>query len=208
MDSDDKKAYRFIKLPQTKYRKEANFILAVGLLLVFIGLFVLVGNQEKATKIFALRPVLSLSSGIILLFIALALTGESFSVFLGCFFVLMGVVFLLVDSHIIPYSFSEMWPTIMIASGLALFPAGLYRAKRIRTVYLFPAIMLVLLGICFLLFSLQVFPIPFRVFVSRFWPLLIIICGLGLVVMFFVQQVNSKTFPYMEDDSLVDGDEK
>ncbi len=208
MDSDDKKAYRFIKLPQTKYRKEANFILAVGLLLVFIGLFVLVGNQEKATKIFAFRPVLSLSSGIILLFIALALTGESFSVFLGCFFVLMGVVFLLVDSHIIPYSFSEMWPTIMIASGLALFPAGLYRAKRIRTVYLFPAIMLVLLGICFLLFSLRVFPIPFRVFVSRFWPLLIIICGLGLVVMFFVQQVNSKTFPYMEDDSLVDGDEK
>ena len=73
---------------------------------------------------------------------------------------------------------------------------------------LLPAIMMLLLGVTFLLFSLRVFPVSFREFATRYWPFLIMLSGGGLVVIFFVQQLNAKDFPYMEDDSLVDGDEK
>ncbi|MBQ9537737.1 MAG: hypothetical protein IJU95_00575 [Treponema sp.] len=197
-----------MKLHKIKYRREGKVLLALGLLLVLSGLFIFVGNQESAVKVFALRPVIFLGLGILLLFWSLALSSSSLSLFFGLFFLLIGSVLLLVDSGILPCGFSQLWPTIMIAAALSLFPAGLYKARRVRTVYLFPAIMILLLGIVFLLFSLHVIPISFRVFVARCWPLLIIVSGVVLVVIFYVQQLNAKDFPYLEDDSLVDGDEK
>lgn len=208
MAGDGGKRRGLLRLPQTVYRKESKFLLALGLLLVLAGLFIFVGRLESSDKVFAFRPVIALGLGIILLFISLAFTGSSLSFFFGLFFLLMGIVLLLMDSGILRYGFSKMWPTIMIAAALSLFPAGLYRARRIRTVYLFPAITILVLGIVFLLFSLHVIPVSFRMFVSRSWPLLFILVGGFLVVTFFVQQLNAKTFPYMEDDSLVDGDEK
>ena len=208
MAGDGEKRRGLIKLPQTIYRKESKFLLALGLLLVLAGLFIFVGRLDSSEKVFAFRPVIALGLGIVLLFISLAFTCSSLSLFFGLFFLLMGVVLLLMDSGILRYGFSKMWPTIMIAAALSLFPAGLYRARRIRTVYLFPAIMMLVLGIVFLLFSLHVIPVSFRMFVSRCWPLLFILVGGFLVVAFYVQQLNAKTFPYMEDDSLVDGDEK
>ena len=177
-------------------------------MLVLFGLFVFVGKSESAVKVFAFRPVIVLVLGIIFLFSSLAFTGNSVSLFFGLFFLLMGIVLLLVDSGILPYGFSRMWPTIMIAAALSLFPAGLYRARRVRTVYLFPAIMMLLLGIVFLLFSLRIIPVSFREVAARCWPLLFIVVGFSLVATLFVQQLNAKNFPYMEDDSLVDGDEK
>ena len=205
-DGDNKQV--FMKLHKIKYRREGKVLLALGLLLVLSGLFIFVGNQESAVKVFALRPVIFLGLGILLLFWSLALSSSSLSLFFGLFFLLIGSVLLLVDSGILPCGFSQLWPTIMIAAALSLFPAGLYKARRVRTVYLFPAIMILLLGIVFLLFSLHVIPISFRVFVARCWPLLIIVSGVVLVVIFYVQQLNAKDFPYLEDDSLVDGDEK
>ncbi|MBQ3800649.1 MAG: hypothetical protein II837_10170 [Treponema sp.] len=208
MAADGRKKRGFIKLPQTKYRKEENVLLAVGLVLVLTGLFVFVGKHEASVRLFAFRPLICLAFGILLLFTSLAFTGSSLSLFFGLFFLQMGAVLLIMDSGILPCGFSQMWPTIMIAAAFSLFPAGLYKARRVRTVYLFPAIMMLLLGIIFLLFSLHVFPVSFREFVARCWPLLIMLSGGGLVVIFFVQQLNAKDFPYMEDDSLVDGDEK
>lgn len=205
-EGDKKRGFR--KLLRTAYQKEASLLLALGLVLVLVGLFVFVGRLESSVKVFALRPVVSLVAGMLLLFISLALTGSSLSLFFGLFFFLMGTVLLLMDSGILPYGFSRMWPTIMISAALSLFPAGLYRARRVRTVYLFPAIMMLVLGIVFLLFSLHVIPVSFRFFVSRCWPLVIILSGGILVVTFYIQQLNAKDFPYMEDDSLVDGDEK
>lgn len=208
MAVDGERKHGFIKLYRTKNRKEENALLALGLLLVLVGLFIFVGKQESAVKVFALRPVILLGMGILLLFVSLALTGSSLSLFFGLLFLLMGSVLLLMDSGILPYGFSRMWPTIMISAALALFPAGLYKARRVRTVYLFPAIMMLVLGIVFLLFSLHVIPVSFRAVVSRCWPLLIMVSGVTVVAMFYVQQLHAKDFPYLEDDSLVDGDEK
>ncbi len=198
----------FIRIPQTKYRKEANTILALGVLLILAGLFIFVGNSERATRLFAFRPVLLLAAGTVMVFTALAFTGSSATLFSGLFCFCMGVVTLLTDSNILSYSFKQLWPTIMIGSGFSLAITGVHKAGKIRTVYAFPAIMLVSLGIVFLLFSLHVFPLTFRQFISHWWPLLIVASGVILVSVFFVQQVNAKSFPYMEDDSLVGGDEK
>ena len=77
MVADGRKKRGFIKLPQTKYRKEENALLAVGLLLVLTGLFVFVGKHEASVRLFAFRPVICLGLGILLLFTSLAILGTS-----------------------------------------------------------------------------------------------------------------------------------
>lgn len=198
---------REFNFPRAKYGWRANAVLAAGLVLILVGIFLMVKHSEHATKVFALRPVILLSVGAIALFVSIAFTESGNTLYVGLFCVMMGIVMLMVDTHIIRYSLKEMWPTIMISSGVALFPASLYKLRRIRTVYLFPAIMLIMLGMMFLLFSMHIFPFSFREFISKWWPLLVIMGGFLLIAIFFVQRANSKRFPYMKDDSLVEGDE-
>lgn len=193
--------------PRAKYGWKANAVLAAGFVLILAGIFLMVKHSAHATKVFAFRPMVLLGIGVAALFVSIAFTESGNTLYVGLFCVMMGVVLLLIDTHTIRYSLKELWPTIMISSGLALFPASIYRLKRIRTVYLFPAIMLTVLGTLFLLFSMHIFPFSFGKFIQKWWPLLIVAGGFSLVVIFFVQRANSKRFPYMEDDSLVGGDE-
>ncbi len=206
MENDSRKQ-RFFKIPQTKHNVRLNIMLALGLLLVLIGIFIKVGMSVQENSIFAWRPVLLLFSGVVCLFFAFAFMRSGFVAYLGLFLFLSGIIVLLIEFQILPFSYAEMWPSFLIASGLALFPAGLYRLKRLRTIYLFPAISMIVLGMFFQLFSTHIIPISFKEFVTRWWPFFLIGIGIALVVIFVVQQINAKDFPYLEDDSLVDGDE-
>lgn len=208
MEEKDKGTKRkFIKIPQTKTTVKQNFILGVGLVLVLVGLFMLVRVMSSSARIFTLRPIILLCIGVILIFMALAFTRNSVFVFLGIDLILCGIMTLLMDSGIIPLKMKELWPTIVIASGLSFLPAGLYKLKRIRITYLFPAIALVVLGILFLLFSLHIIPFSLTKFIAVWWPLVIITGGIVLVVLFFLQQYREKNFPTNRDYSLDDDDD-
>lgn len=183
-----------------------NIMLALGLCLVLLGIFFLVAVSTTAVRVIAVRPAILLGIGVVCLFLSLAFMQNSLLIFAGLFCLLCGICTLLIDTKIISYTLRELWPTIMINMGLALFPAGLYKLKRVRTIYLFPAIMMVVLGAFFLLFSLRVVHLSLASFVSRWWPVVLLGGGIALVVIFLVQQANSKHFPYMEDDSLVEGE--
>lgn len=203
----EKKRNTFIKIPQTKTTVQQNIILGIGLCLMLVGLFLLVKAMPSSRKVFAFRPVILLGIGVVSLFMALAFTKNSMFIFCGIDFLLCGVISLLMDSGIIMLKMKEMWPSIVIASGISLLPAGFYRRKRIRTVYLFPALMLIILGTLFLLFSLHVFTIPLTKFIAMWWPIVIIGFGLFLVILFLWQQHHQQIFPYMQDDSLVSDEE-
>lgn len=193
---------KFIKIPQTKNTVRQNILLAAGLLLVLAGIFLFVKTFASVTKVFALRPVVFLCAGAVFIFLALAFTKNSIFFFLGITSVLFGIISILTDTGITPLSMKELWPTFVIACGISLFPAGFYKMKRVRTVYLFPAIMLVLLGSLFLMFSLHIIKMPFSRFIAFTWPIFIMLFGLTLVVIFLWQQTHHKNFPYMVDDSV------
>lgn len=198
---------KFFKVPQTKYTVQQNIMLAMGLLLLLAGVFMLVKLSSSATNVFAVRPVILMSLGVVVLFLSLAFTQNSLFVFVGLLFLLCGGVTLLTDTGITPHNMKQLWPLFVVSCGVALFPAGVYKLKRIRTVYLFPAIMLVLFGCVFLLFSMHVVGMSFTKFIIRWWPLILVAFGIGLVVLFFIQQVRHKDFPYMVDDSLEDDED-
>ncbi|MCR5763205.1 MAG: DUF5668 domain-containing protein [Treponema sp.] len=193
---------------RNKNKSFANFILAFGLFLILVGIFLLVDHSEHATRVFAFRPVLLLVSGAVFLFVSFAFTENGYTIFVGLYAVFMGIIFLLIDTHIIPYSFRELWPTVMIGCSFSLLPAVFYKFRRISSVYLFPALMICVLGVVFLMFSMHIFPFTFRHFIMKWWPFLIILGGASLIFIYLLQQSGNKKFPYMKDDSLVHGDDE
>ena len=144
-----------------------NLLLAAGLLLIVLGLFLLVSVSTSATKVFSVRAIVMLALGTLGLFLALGITKNDVLVFMGLFCLLSGIFILFVDVHIIPYTLRELWPIIVIEAGVSLFPAGLYRLSRMRSVYLFPAISLVVLGILLLPFSLHIKNLSFAQFIGK-----------------------------------------
>lgn len=198
---------KFIKIPQTKSSVKQNFMLAAGLILVLVGILYCVKTFSATARIFALRPIFFLVIGALFLFLAFAFTGNSVFVFFGIFSILSGIVFILIDTGITNLRLSELWPAFVIASGIALFPAGFYKMRRVRTVYLFPAITLGVLGILFLMFSLHVIRLPFSHFIAHVWPVMILFFGIMLVFLYLWQQHNNKNFPFFVDDSIDDDDD-
>lgn len=190
---------RFFKIPQTKTTVRANTVFAAGLIFVFLGIFFLVVRVIPSEKIIFARDVTVMALGIVFIFMAFAFTRNGLFVFLGIFAFLSGVTTLLSDVYVLPVPMKDLWPVFMCYSGIALIPAGLYKMRRARSIYLFPAITLVFLGIFFLIFSLN--EIPFRLFIARWWPLLLLFTGGTLIALFVIQKNHAEEFPYLEDDS-------
>ena len=186
---------------------KGHLILIIGFAILISGVLLLVANFSKTDSIFFWTPIFLIGLGSLFLYISFAFKNQSFLVFLGIFLFLCGIIVLLEEVNIIPLPAQDLWPVTVINCGLALIPAGLYKLKRIRTIYFFPAIMLILLGTLFLLFSLGIIKISFVQFINLCWPFFLIVVGLTLIVLFVVQQKTASSFPYMEDDSLVNGDE-
>lgn len=191
-----------IKVPETRTSVKQILMLAAGLILVIAGILLTIRKNSSVDKVFAVRPVMILSLSAIFLFLAFAFIKNGLFLFLGIFTFLTGIIFLLGDTQLVDQSMRNLWPLIVVASGISLLPAGLYKLKRIRTVYLFPAIALVLLGLFFFLFSVHIVKISFVQFISKWWPAVLVIGGVTLVAIFLWQQSHRKEFPYMSDDSI------
>jgi hypothetical protein len=95
---------------------------------------------------------------------------------------LVGFFLFLSALRIIPVAFSKAWPLISVFSGLALFPAGWHRYGTLRSRYVVPSIAFVLLGCVLLIFSFGIVPFSFSQFIIQWWPLLVVLTGLILVL--------------------------
>jgi uncharacterized membrane protein len=111
---------------------------------------------------------------------------------LGLLFHLIGFLFILIDLELISYAFSQLWPVVLIFAGFCLFVTNFYKQSRILKQFLVPAVLLFCLGLVFLLFSLHLFNFTFSQFVVEWWPLFIVVMGIILVVLFFI---NKKKVP-------------
>jgi hypothetical protein len=118
---------------------------------------------------------------------------KSLYLFLGLFLFLTGLLFLLINSGIIPYPYTirRLWPLTGIFCAIALLCSGLYRRKRLGVSYLVPSALLILLSLLFLLFSMHIISISFRQFAITWWPLCLVIPGIALVVLFFIRSSAS-----------------
>ena len=126
---------------------------------------------------------------------------RSLYIALGFMLVFDSIFFALLNIELLHLNLKELWPVIVINAGLAFLVSDLFIYKKIRAVFLFPSVALFVLGI---IFSLHVFHISFAKFISVFWPIVLFVLGILLILVYGVQRINSEEFPYIKDDSSDD----
>ncbi|WP_010255725.1 LiaI-LiaF-like domain-containing protein [Treponema primitia] len=169
----------------------ARIAFIIGLLLMFFGSAFLLGTLEGTTRFSVLRAFFFVIIGALCAFFAIKLNKRSVYLFFATFFLLIGFFLFLSALRIIPFSFSQGWPLLSIFAGLALLPAGWHRFGAIRTRYVVPAVVFVLLGCILMVFSFRLAPFSFKHFVISWWPLLVVLIGLILVLISLGTKNNS-----------------
>jgi hypothetical protein len=169
---------------RTKFERRivAKISFFIGLLLMLLGIASLLGTISGSSRLSVLFSFLVVIIGAIFAVIAVKLNKRSLYFFIAAFFLQTGFFLFLSSLNIIPFSLSELWPLFSVFAGLSLFIAGYHRYGKIRPWYVVPSIALVILGCGLLMFSFHVIPFSFFHFVLNWWPLLLVLAGLILVL--------------------------
>jgi hypothetical protein len=150
---------------------------------MFLGSAFLLGTLEGTTRFSVLRAFFFVIIGAFCAFFAIKLNKRSIYLFFAAFFILIGFFLFLSALRIIPFSFSQLWPLLSIFAGLALLPAGWRHFGTFRSRYVVPSVAFVLLGCTLMVFSFRMVPFSFKQFVIAWWPLLVVLIGLILVLL-------------------------
>jgi len=173
-------------------RLTARFVFIFGLLLMFLGSAFLLGSLAGISRISVLLSFFFVIIGIGCAVLAIKLNKRSIYLFFAAFFLLVGFFLFLSALRIIPVSFAQAWPLISVFSGIALFPAGWHRYGLLRSRYVVPSIAFIVLGSSLLVFSFSIVPFSLRHFVINWWPLLVVLTGLVLVLIALSTKNNAE----------------
>ncbi len=163
-----------------------NIMLAFGLLLMGVGIL-LFGLRESvnANTFIALRTFFLFVVGGLLFY--RSMTGKRLSslFFISVVILCNGFLLMAIDIGFLNYSLAQIWPVMVMVSGIVLIPTSVYKYGKISSKFLVPALMIFLMGVFFLLFSLDIIKVSFVSFSAQWWPLFFILGGLLLTALFF-----------------------
>lgn len=142
----------------------------------------MLGNLAGISRISVLTSFLFVIIGSFCAFLAVRLNKRVIYLFFAAFLLQVGFFLFLSALGIFPVPFSKSWPLLSVFCGIALFPAGWRRFGTFRIAYVVPSIAFILLGSGLLIFSLDLVAFSFRQFMLNWWPLLIVLAGLVLVL--------------------------
>ncbi|MCQ2604715.1 MAG: hypothetical protein MJ215_06745 [Spirochaetia bacterium] len=159
-------------------------ILFTGILSFLVGLSFLLKKVYGAEFINIFVPVLLLLSGVFALYLSVGRRGMARYFISGVFLLLLGA-FLVCSDIIYPNAESPLWPIFMFIFGLVLviYAAG-RRNKDIHI--LIPAAAICILAVIFMPFSFKLFTTSLFNFVMEWWPVLCILAGAVVVIIYFV----------------------
>jgi hypothetical protein len=169
-----------------------NKLLITGISLILSGSVFLLWTLDLFPEfllwLIALWPVPFVLAGLVMLYMVY-LKGKSHQLLLPGMILLLGGVFFLLYNTVIPEkSFARIWPAFLTIAGLALLPYGLKSPKKARAGILISAATLAALSVMFFPFSLKLIEIDFLHFALRWWPGLIVITGIILIVSFLLNK--------------------
>ena len=155
-----------------------------GLVLTVLGAVILLYNLNILTGgLDRWWPSIIGLAGAFLLYRAFFRKGRPSALFLGLLFTLSGLFILLLNN--LPSDgpgIKELWPIFMGIVGVSLIPYGARYRRTVRVTLVVPGIILLVLMGVFLLFSLQIVKQSFSEFVIGWWPMVLVVMGLCLVV--------------------------
>jgi hypothetical protein len=164
-------------------RIAAHCVFIAGLLLMILGITFLLGTMTGISRLSVLWSFLFVIIGALCAVLAIKLNKRTFYLFFASFFILMGLFLFFSALRIIPITLAQGWPLLSVFAGLALLPAGWRHYRAIRYRYLIPSAAFVALGCMLLVFSFKVVSFSFKRFIINWWPLLIVLTGIVLVLL-------------------------
>ena len=166
-----------------KTRVAAHIVFIAGLFFMLLGITFLLGTMAGISRLSVLWSFLFVIIGAVFAVFAIKLNKRSVYLFFACFFILMGSFLFLSALQIIPFSLAEGWPLLSVFAGLALLPAGWRHYRYVSYRYLIPALAFAGLGCGLLIFSFKVVSFSFRRFIITWWPLVLVVTGIILVLL-------------------------
>jgi hypothetical protein len=141
------------------------------------------------------------------LFSAVKTNPKNRYIFSGLFAFFCVLTWSLIHSGILPWGLSQLWPVLVFFCGLSLLLAGLYHRKKPGLSYLVPAIVLMVLGPVFMLFSFHIRRQRLFSLLAQYWLLVLLSFAVVLVVLFlFRKQVAPAIAAVTDDDDDTPGD--
>ena len=161
----------------------AHIVFITGFFFMILGISFLLGTMTGISRLSVLRSFLFVIIGALCAVFAIKLNKRAVYLFLASFFILIGCFLFLSALRIIPFTLAQGWPLLSVFAGLALLPAGWRHYRAIRNHYLIPSLAFIILGCLLLIFSFKVAPFSFRRFIINWWPLLLVVTGIILVLL-------------------------
>jgi steroid 5-alpha reductase family enzyme len=166
-----------------KHHVTAHIIFIASLVFMILGIAFLLGTMAGISRVSVLWSFLFVIIGALFAVFAIKLNKRSVYLFFASFFILIGSFLFLSALEIMPFSLKEGWPLLSIFAGLALLPAGWRHYRTVSYRYLIPAVAFVTLGSVLLIFSFKVAPFSFKRFIITWWPLVMVVAGIILVLL-------------------------
>jgi len=164
-------------------RSTANFIFIIGCVLMFLGAAFLLESLLDISRVSILVSFLLLLFGTGCAVFAIKLNWRSIYLFIAALFLQAGLFLFLKTLGIIAMKLSQSWPLLSIFAGIALLPSGWHRFGVVKVVYIVPAVAFIVLGSVLMVFALDLVSFSLAQFIHEWWPLLIVLAGLTLVLL-------------------------
>lgn len=182
-----------------------NLILFIGSgIFVFLVIFNIAVPLEEHHVIINYLPIIAAASGVPVLVLSIRNTRRLHQIFIGFELCFWGIAVMLRELKILPYTFIQWWPMIGVTAGIFLFIAGMVKYQRLQFGYVIPSISFFLMGIWFMLFSLKIIKVSFRIVALVGGPLFIIMAAIFIIAFFLLQKNNSNLV--VKDDENIDQD--
>jgi hypothetical protein len=170
------------KRPAPRY---PNKLLIAGVAVLLAGGVILLWNLGYLPQPGKLWPVPVILVGLFSLYMAWPRGHSDQWIIPGMVLTLGGLVFLLVNTVLTEESLPRIWPAFMLVTGVSLIPYGFRKKGAARTGIVIPALFISLLALLFFPFSLRRTGGGFVAFVQQWWPMILMILGIVLIISFF-----------------------
>lgn len=189
-----------MKKPGVKF---LNAILAFGMLLIFVGVMLTLAFAGKSPNFANWSiPVVIFFAGLAVLYSEIAFSRSPFELFLGLNLSLYGIFSLVLVFDFFSVGLETLWPFFVVLTALSLVIAARTTGKVFAINYDLPAISLFVLGIVFFLFSFKIIKIPLSRLALLICPLILILSGTFLVILFFHRKSLLEILPEDMSEAL------
>lgn len=181
-------------------KKVLNIILAVGLLFLSVGFLTFVYALEtNHENFFKFWPLFVIFTGLFVTYFSITVFHRSYLLFGGIAFSFSGCFMEFLSQDITSLTYVQLWPVFLLIAGISLLLACIYKFRRPRPNYIVPSVIMILLGIVFLLFSLDVIKVSFVTFMVIVGPCLLFGAGVTAVILFVAQSTHKELVVQEED---------